>query len=64
MQEKSNELLGLIHSDICDLKSKPTRGQKNYFLIFIDDYSKYYYVYLIKSKDETLKMFKTYKSKS
>ena len=51
VQEKSNELLGLIHNDFCYLKSAPTRGEKNYFISFIDDYAKYCYVYLIKSKD-------------
>ena len=60
--ERSNELLGLIHSDLCDFKSTPTRGGKNYYVTFIDDCSKYCYVYLIHSKDESLNMFKTYKA--
>ena len=60
--ERSNELLGLIHSDLCDFKSPPTRGAKNYYVSFIDDCSKYCYVYLIHSKDEALNMFKTYKA--
>ena len=34
---------------------------KKYFITFIDDCSKYYYVYLLKSKDEALEMFKLYK---
>ncbi|KAK9121512.1 hypothetical protein Syun_019129 [Stephania yunnanensis] len=28
VQERSNELLGLIYSDLCDFKSIPTRGEK------------------------------------
>lgn len=60
--EKSNEVLGLIHSDLCDFKATPSRGGKNYYISFIDDYSKYCYVYLIHTKDEALNMFKTYKA--
>ena len=62
--EKSNEILGLIHSDLCDFKSTPTRGGKNYYISFIDDCSKYCYVYLIHSKYEALNMFKTFKAEA
>ena len=62
VQERSNELLSLIHSDLCDFKAIPSRGAKNYFITFIDDCSKYCYVYLLHSKDEALNSFKTYKA--
>ncbi|TQE08632.1 hypothetical protein C1H46_005724 [Malus baccata] len=62
--EKSNEILGLIYSDLCDFKSTPTRGGKNYYISFIDDCRKYCYVYLIHSKDEALNMFKTFKAEA
>ena len=62
VQERSNELLSLIHNDLCDFKAIPSRGGKNYFITFIDDYSKYCYVYLLHSKDEALNSFKTYKA--
>nr|GEX46500.1 Pol polyprotein [Tanacetum cinerariifolium] len=45
--EKSNEILGLIHTDLCDFKATPSKGEKNYYITFIDDCSKLYYVYLI-----------------
>ncbi|GJT28692.1 retrovirus-related pol polyprotein from transposon TNT 1-94 [Tanacetum coccineum] len=60
--EKSNEILGLIHTDLCDFKATPSRGGKNYYITFIDDCSKFCYVYLINTKDEALNMFKTYKA--
>ncbi|GJR77919.1 retrovirus-related pol polyprotein from transposon TNT 1-94 [Tanacetum coccineum] len=60
--EKSNDILGLIHTDLCDFKATPSKGGKNYYITFIDDYSKFYYVYLINTKDEALNMFKTYKA--
>ena len=62
VQERSNELLSLIHSDLCDFKAILSRGGKNYFITFIDDCSKYCYVYLLYSKDEALNSFKTYKA--
>ena len=62
VQERSNELLSLIHSDLCDFKAIPSRGGKNNFITFIDDCSKYCYVYLLHSKDEALNSFKTYKA--
>ena len=33
-----------------------------YFIIFVDDRSKYYYVYLLKSKDEVIEKFVIYKN--
>ena len=62
VQERSNELHSMIHSDLCDFKTIPSRGGKNYFITFIDDCNKYCYVYLLHSKDEALNMFKIYKA--
>ena len=60
--DRNTESLGLIHSDLCDLKFMPTRGGKKYFITFIDDYTRYCYVYLLNSKDEAMNMFITYKA--
>ena len=60
--ERTSYLLQLIHSDVCDMHSTPTRGGKKYFVTFIDDFSKFCYVYLINSKDEVLDKFKIYKT--
>ena len=38
-----------------------TKGGKRYFMTFIDDCTRFRYVYLLKSKDEALHYFKTYK---
>ena len=56
------EPLDLIHSDLCDLKFTPTRGGKKYFITLIDDCTRYCYVYFLKSKDEAMNMFITYKT--
>lgn len=57
-----SSLLDLIHSDVCDNGKVLTRGGRRYFITIKDDYSKYCYVYLLKTKDEVLGCFKTYKA--
>ena len=54
--------LDLIHSDICDLKFLQTRGGNKYFITFVDDSTKYCYVYLLKSNDEAIENFVLYKT--
>ena len=49
--ERNSNPLDLIHTDICDMKSIPSRGGKKYFLNFIDDSTRCCYVYLLNSKD-------------
>jgi hypothetical protein len=39
-----------------------TEGGQRYFITMIDDASRYCYVYLLKTKDEALNCFKTYKA--
>ena len=55
--KRNIEPLDLIHTDICDFKFIQTRGSNKYFIIFIADYTKYCYIYLLKSKNEALKNF-------
>ena len=50
--ERNTELLKLIHSDICEFEGRLTRGDNWYFITFIDDFSKYSYVYLMKNKSD------------
>ncbi|GJW84520.1 zinc finger, CCHC-type containing protein, partial [Tanacetum coccineum] len=56
------EVLELIHSDLCDLYATPLLGNKKYFVTFIDDASRFCYVYLLHSKDEALDKFKVFKT--
>ena len=60
--ERNTEPLDMIHSDIHDLKFAPRRGDNKYFITFVDDSTKYCYVYLLKSKDEALEKFILYKT--
>ncbi|GJY89907.1 zinc finger, CCHC-type containing protein, partial [Tanacetum coccineum] len=60
--KRSSKIIELVHSNVCDLHATPTIGGKKYFATFIDDYSRYCYVYLLHSKDEVLEKFRIYKS--
>ena len=56
------ELLGLIHTDVCDLKYVQPPNANKYFITFIDDCIKYCYVYLLKSKNEVWDKYIPYKN--
>ena len=53
--------LELIHSNLCEMNGELTKGGKRYFITFIDDCTRFCYVYLLKTKDEALHYFKIYK---
>jgi hypothetical protein len=56
--------LDLIHSDLCEMNGILIKVGKLYFITFIDDSTRFCYVYLLKSKDEALHYFKTYKAEA
>ncbi|GJT50981.1 retrovirus-related pol polyprotein from transposon TNT 1-94 [Tanacetum coccineum] len=60
--DRQSENLELVHSDICELNGQLTRGGNRFFITFIDNCSRYTYVYLLKSKDKAFKTFKIYKA--
>ncbi|XP_021719995.1 uncharacterized protein LOC110687676 [Chenopodium quinoa] len=59
--ERCSKILELVHSDLCDFYSTPSLGNKRYIVTFIDDFSRFFYVYLLYSKDEALVKFDIYK---
>ena len=62
VQFRSTAPLELVHSDICEMNGIITKGGKKYFITFIDDATKYCYVYLLRTKDEALHHFQIYKA--
>ncbi|KAJ9562866.1 hypothetical protein OSB04_008026 [Centaurea solstitialis] len=58
---RSSSLLEIIHTDICGPFPSGLGGYKS-FITFIDDYSRYTYLYLINEKSDSLDMFKTFKA--
>ncbi|KAA8532494.1 hypothetical protein F0562_032527 [Nyssa sinensis] len=57
---RSSHILEIIHTDICS-PDMDSHGQK-YFISFIDDYSRYMYLYLLHNKNEALDAFKVFKA--
>ncbi|KAL8093711.1 hypothetical protein AgCh_035549 [Apium graveolens] len=45
---RAKQLLELVHSDLCGPMNIQARGGYEYFVTFIDDYSRYGYVYLLR----------------
>ena len=58
--ERSKEPLQLVHSDVYGPLSVQARGGYEYFVTFIDNYSRYNYVYLMHKKSETFGKFKEF----
>ena len=58
--ERNTELLELIHSDLCEFEGILTRGGNRYFITFIDDFSKYAHVYLLKNKSDAFEKFQEF----
>ena len=44
------------------MKSTPSRGGKKYFITFIDDCTRFCYVYFLNNKDEAIDAFEQYKN--
>jgi hypothetical protein len=54
--------LELVYSDLREMNDDLTKGGKRYLMTFIDDCTRFCYVYLLKTKDEALNYLKAYKA--
>ena len=61
-EERANELLALVHSDVCGPMTTQARGGYFFFITFIDDLSRFGYVFLMKHKSKVFDKFKEYQS--
>ena len=57
-ETRHREVLGRIHSDVCGKMKNKSLGGAEYFLTFIDDKTRYYWVYFLKSKGKVEPKFK------
>ena len=57
---RSNELLKIVHTDICGPLSVPCFTGERYFITFIDDLSRYGYVYLMHEKSQAIDIFEMF----
>ena len=59
---RKTELLELVHSDLCGPMKTKTLGGALYFVTFIDDCSRKLWVYVLKTKDQVLGVFKQFQA--
>ncbi|XP_022944047.1 uncharacterized protein LOC111448597 [Cucurbita moschata] len=55
------ESLDLVHGDLCGPISSMTYGGNRYFMLLVDDFSRFMWVFLLKNKNETRVVFKKFK---
>nr|GEY12384.1 hypothetical protein [Tanacetum cinerariifolium] len=60
--KRANDVLGLIHTDVCGPLRHVSRQGASYFITFMDDCSRYGYIYLLKHKHEIFETFKVFKN--
>lgn len=58
---RAAEPLELVHGDLCCPISPPTQGGKRYFLLLVDDHSRFMWLYLLRSKDEAAEAIQRFK---
>jgi hypothetical protein len=59
---RSKEILDLIHLDVCGPMRVKSLGGSLYYVIFIDDYSRKTWLYILKKKDEVFNKFQEFKA--
>jgi hypothetical protein len=59
--KRSFQLLEIIYTDICGPFPTLFLNVERYFISFIDDYSRYMYLYFLFDKSEALDTFKSFK---
>lgn len=58
-EDKTTDVLHLVHMDICGPLPEETPGGKKYFITFLDDYSRYSDVILLERKSEAKSVIKS-----
>ena len=56
----SNSIFELIHSDVWEPSLVASIGGSRYFVIFIDDYSRYSWIFPMKSRSEILPIYSNF----
>ena len=59
---KKREVFDLIHSDVCGKLNPGSLGGGYYFVTFIDDASRYTWVFILKNKSDVFETFKNWKA--
>ncbi|KAI5748286.1 hypothetical protein M8J77_023876 [Diaphorina citri] len=59
-RDRANDILQIVHTDLCGPIDPISHEGYRYILTFLDDYSHFLYVYLLKEKSEVFDKFKEY----
>lgn len=59
---RANDLLELIHTNVCGPMRTPSHTNNRYFNLFIDDFSRMTWVYFLKAKSKVFGIFKKFKA--
>lgn len=60
---RATKLLEIVHSDVCGKMPVRSLGGSNYFVTFIDDFSRKIFIFPIKSKDDVFTIFVEFKNR-
>lgn len=58
----ANNILEIVHSDVCGPMPVASHSKYRYFVTFIDDFSRYCEVHFLKHKSDVFDAFKTFKN--
>ena len=61
-EKRQTGMLELIHTDLCGPMQTRSLGGASYFLTFIDDRSRYTWLYFIRRKGDVFEYFKEFKT--
>jgi len=61
-EKRKREILELIHTHVCGPMQTRSLGGELYFIIFVDDRSRYTLIYLIRKKSDVFEYFKEFKN--
>jgi hypothetical protein len=59
---RSKGILDLVHSNVCRPKSSTSLTKCEYFVTFIDDFSRKIWIYFMRAKDEVFSRFQEFKA--
>jgi hypothetical protein len=61
-QWRAGKVLDLVHVDLCGPITPSTAGGNKYFMLLVDDSTRWSYVFMVKTKDQALEAFCKYKA--
>ena len=56
----STDIFDLIHSDVCGPSPVSSIGGSRYFVVFVDDYSRYSWIFHMKYRSELLQVYSNF----